>query len=201
MNRFAQLRRVAAMLATIACAFALSAVQVDIAFPDDALPPASAAYYLARPMTFRGTDVRVDSGMLHAFAKSGQPPRRGQTTSVQTGALLDMTGFAGGSQVSESAPALMEFSVTNVSGGGKVKDYSAELSQLDVAGSRFMLRESPSFRSVGGVQTTRVPGGNFRIVSFFDVFVDVSVDGGATWFAASDAYGNPVRVRLYLAGM
>ena len=55
-----------------------------------------------------------------------------------------------------------------------------------------MIRESPTLQSVGQTTVQPVPGG-FRIDSFFDVFTELSVDGGASWIPAS---GGPTHVAL-----
>jgi hypothetical protein len=57
----------------------------------------------------------------------------------------------------------------------------------------FMIRESPTLRSTGQTSIQALPGGNFRIDSFFDVFTELSIDGGATWMPDNTG---PVRVEL-----
>ena len=59
------------------------------------------------------------------------------------------------------------------------------------AGGSVMLRESPTKQSLGQHTVRRTADGNFRIASFFDIFTEVSLDGGATWTEAASA----VRVR------
>jgi len=45
-------------------------------------------------------------------------------------------------------------------------------------------RESPTLASTGETRITPSPGG-FMISSFFDVFTELSLDGGKTWSPAS----------------
>jgi hypothetical protein len=78
--------------------------------------------------------------------------------------------------------------------------FDTELLMLDLAGMSpvrggFMLRESPTLSSTG---VTRVEGGCYgvcpavavvlpmRISSFFDVFSEISTNGGASWTPARD---------------
>jgi hypothetical protein len=49
-----------------------------------------------------------------------------------------------------------------------------------------MLRESPSKASLGR-HTLRSDPRGFRVSSFFDVFLELSTDGGGTWYPASRA--------------
>jgi hypothetical protein len=66
------------------------------------------------------------------------------------------------------------------------------LAGIESIGVQFRLRESPTRASVG--RTTVMDGGDgtYRIGSFFDVFIELSVDGGQTWGAAE----TPVRMEL-----
>ncbi|HEY3394198.1 MAG TPA: hypothetical protein VGK58_15905, partial [Lacipirellulaceae bacterium] len=77
--------------------------------------------------------------------------------------------------------------------------FDTELLALDLVGTSpvrggFMLRESPTLSSTG---VTRVEGGCYgpvcpavvlpmRISSFFDVFTEISTNGGAAWTPARD---------------
>jgi hypothetical protein len=56
-----------------------------------------------------------------------------------------------------------------------------------------MIRESPSLPSLGLTEIQPVGGGNYAIDSFFDVFTDLSLDGGTTWIpnSAPGSHGGP----------
>jgi hypothetical protein len=60
-------------------------------------------------------------------------------------------------------------------------------------GSSVMIRESPTLHSTGSTTVGDLGGGQYQIDSFFDVFVELSIDGGATW--APDMAG-PTHVTL-----
>lgn len=49
-----------------------------------------------------------------------------------------------------------------------------------------MIRESPTLASTGQTTITDVGGGEFSITSFFDIFTELSVDGGQTWMPAEN---------------
>jgi hypothetical protein len=66
--------------------------------------------------------------------------------------------------------------------------YRTEMLQLDLTSSGnpipMLIRESPTLQSLG--QATITPnGGGFHIDSFFDVFTELSLDGGQTWIPSS----------------
>ncbi|MFI5378505.1 MAG: PEP-CTERM sorting domain-containing protein [Tepidisphaerales bacterium] len=66
--------------------------------------------------------------------------------------------------------------------------FQTEMLQLSLSGTTplgsAMIRESPTLASTGQTTIADVGGGLFRIDSFFDVFTELSVDGGATWIPA-----------------
>jgi hypothetical protein len=70
-----------------------------------------------------------------------------------------------------------------------------------------MLRESPTRASLGKTQIEDVGGGQYRISSFFDVFTELSLDGGATWMpnqngpAHMELFSSVPEPSTYLAGL
>jgi hypothetical protein len=67
------------------------------------------------------------------------------------------------------------------------RQFDTEMLALSISGGDlpggFSVRESPSRASTGHTQDTP-SGGGFQIDSFFDVFVELSVDGGVSWMPA-----------------
>ncbi len=79
--------------------------------------------------------------------------------------------------------------------GQTTGSFDTEMLQLDLKGTvpglgAFMIRESPTKQSTGHVTTTDIGGGMYQIDSFFDVFTELSIDGGATWMVGSDSIAN-----------
>jgi hypothetical protein len=70
--------------------------------------------------------------------------------------------------------------------------YDTELLALNLVGSgglppgfsTILLRESPTRASLGKTSIASQPGGTYRIDSFFDVFTEISLDGGQHWAPA-----------------
>lgn len=76
--------------------------------------------------------------------------------------------------------------------GDQIRTFNTEMLQLDLAGGdatgSYMLRESPTKVSTGKTQIRESPTlGVFHIDSFFDVFTELSIDGGQTWIPADGA--------------
>lgn len=63
---------------------------------------------------------------------------------------------------------------------------SMSLSGITLLGP-VMLRESPMLPSVGRTDITDLGGGLYHIDSFFDVFTELSVDGGQSWTPSTEA--------------
>jgi hypothetical protein len=59
------------------------------------------------------------------------------------------------------------------------------MTQLDIAGGNLppgaLIRESPTLASTGLTSIQNLGGGNFKIDSFFDVFIELSLDGGQSF--------------------
>jgi hypothetical protein len=68
---------------------------------------------------------------------------------------------------------------------------------MSLTGGGVMIRESPTRASTGKTSITDIGGGMYHIDSFFDVFTELSIDGGATWIPKSGLRGTPV----YLGGV
>ena len=67
-----------------------------------------------------------------------------------------------------------------------------------------LIREDPYRASTGQTDITDLGGGLYHIDSFFDVFTELSVDGGMTWIASDSStrmYLVPEPVTLTLLGI
>ena len=74
--------------------------------------------------------------------------------------------------------------------------FQTEMLSLNLQGTvpglgTFMIRESPTLQSTGQVSIVQLPGGMYQIDSFFDVFTELSTDGGATWMPGTEVRGGP----------
>ncbi len=60
-----------------------------------------------------------------------------------------------------------------------------EILSLELTAVPFMLRESPTLPSLGQAWAEDLGGGQFRIDSFFDIFTELSLDGGQSWLPSA----------------
>lgn len=81
----------------------------------------------------------------------------------------------------------------NVTGSFDTEMLSMSLSGTTPLGP-FIIRESPTLASTGQTKITDIGGGLYQIESFFDVFTEISIDGGATWIPSSSGPSHMVLV-------
>jgi hypothetical protein len=75
-------------------------------------------------------------------------------------------------------------------GSGNPSYYDTEMLGLNLSGGALpagvMIRESPTLHSTGQTIITDNGNGIYQIESFFDVFTELSLDGGNSWFPDMD---------------
>ena len=138
----------------------------------------------------------------HLFTQSQTPPAaqgQSQIQSFDSQVDLEITPPTGGPFQRMRAPASVVTQVTHSRNTGTTQVYDTEMLQLNISGGGLpagvMLRESPTLKSTGGTAITPQPTtGTFRIQSFFDVFLEMSIDGGASW---NPATGGPLHLDLF----
>jgi hypothetical protein len=83
----------------------------------------------------------------------------------------------------------MSVTISNTAApGSTTSTFDTEITHMTLTGASqigtFMLRESPTKQSLGKHSIRPDPRG-YRISSFFDVFTELSTDGGASWIPAN----------------
>jgi hypothetical protein len=73
--------------------------------------------------------------------------------------------------------------------GGPGPYFNTEILAMDFSGPGIMVRESPTQQSLGEspISSVTLPAGTYTIPSFFDVFVEISLDSGSSWIPSSPA--------------
>jgi hypothetical protein len=108
----------------------------------------------------------------------------------------DLT-FNGSAQGHIALPGQVLVIVFNKNVGSPGTPFPTEMLQLNLAGNTplgpVMIRESPTLASTGQTRIDDLGNGSFRIDSFFDVFTELSLDGGQSWIPQSNG---PSRVNL-----
>jgi len=84
-------------------------------------------------------------------------------------------------------------------GPGQLGTFDTEMLSMNLIGSfGVMIRESPTRQSLGKTSVTDIGGGMYHIDSFFDVFTELSLDGGQSWMESVDASGASASTRVIL---
>ena len=141
-----------------------------------------------------GLAVVLKQVIHQPFAVTGRFPQADGSEIEEFSSTLDGLFSVNGSPFSPfhaEGPAMTRVNYP-AGGGGPLGTFPTEMLSLNLVGAGAMIRESPTLQSQGLTQVQNVPGG-FQIDSFFDVFTELSVDGGATWIPASSG---PAHVEL-----
>jgi hypothetical protein len=170
-------------------------------FPGDVLPPPGGRYVnpFRRHQDYPG-GFSVRNARHRLFLNSLPPPPLGTSATHSFGSTVDLEISTDGGRTfsAVSAPADVVVQDTHTQDVGPNQYFATEIQRLDIAGGSLpptvRMRESPTRASVG--QTIICPNrggaGGYQISSHFDVWTELSTDGGQTWVAAS----SPVRVEL-----
>ncbi|MHC4741210.1 MAG: hypothetical protein ACYS8Z_04835 [Planctomycetota bacterium] len=141
-----------------------------------------------------GLEIRLENPILWPIASHVQREAVGNDeletfdamfTALETGQPLGPLELTGPVQVRTTNRKL---STTGL--------FDAEIVSMSLSGDSSMgpilIRESPQVASTGSTDILDLGGGLYHIDSFFDVFTELSVDGGESWIAAESG------VRMHL---
>ncbi len=156
-------------------------------FVSNLMPPPSGVY-VSEPgirVTYaNGTIIRDIS--QKGFTQSQPPPPPGgtQVYSFVADMELDVSADGGATFQRVMAPANVTMRLSHSFDTTTTSHYDGEMLQMAVSGGGLpagvMARESPTLASTG--RTTIKPvGGGFMIDSFFNLFTEITLDGGQTW--------------------
>lgn len=178
--------------------FALAAIaapaRAQVVTNSPNLPPASGAYVTpaAAHQLYNLGALTIEVFNIRHFGfslSSPPPPLVGGST------VHDFDSFLSGDMSVNGGPAspflgtaLTQVAVQKVAGpDGPTGVFQTEMLSLNLVGlpGGVMIRESPTLASNGQTQISDVGGGMFQIQSFFDVFTELSIDGGATWIPST----------------
>lgn len=138
-----------------------------------------------------GGFVTLEGLTLSAPTGSIAPPVAPATALWSPGktfnAFTVMSFFGGPSTPSFNVGDAAAASITGLVDAPPLHTYSTEMLTLNLTGlpGGAMIRESPTLASTGGHTIRDTPPSGFQITSFFDVFTELSLDGGSTWLPAT----------------
>jgi hypothetical protein len=151
--------------------------------PTNSLPPSNTVYIspaLYHVLYAQGIIIR---DVRHRFFTGSLPPPLIGTSQVHTfnsEVDFEVSMDNGATFQPVSGNAAVTVQVTHSSDAGGTSFFDTEMLSLNLTSGGLMLRESPTLQSTGKTQIRQVPGG-YMISSFFDIWPEVSTDGGATW--------------------
>ena len=139
---------------------------------------------------FYPNGIVISNVHQHAFTAAIAPPLPGYTTSHTFGEQVDLVvSYDGGLTFTHAtAPATVGVQITcRLGDDGITEYYDTEMTQLDISGGTLpmgvQIRESPIRASLGRTTSSAVGGGaTYQIDSFFDIYTEVSTDGGMSWW-------------------
>lgn len=197
----------AALVLAAALAITLPAAPVvaQNTFPDDCVPPLNSTYAGQFHAKYAdGTNVYDLSDPRHQkFTDCDSLPRSvpGASTDHTFGSFVAAQLSVNGLPPQPVfGPAVTRVRMQFDSQTGPTRFFDTEMLQLDISGGPLLIRESPTRASTGRTAVTDVGGGMYQIDSFFDVFTELSLDGGQTWYPSTDAAGNPYAGRVMIPG-
>lgn len=167
---------------------------------DQRLPPTGSAWVGDAPHLFLGGQARMFCGSHGTISGNDLPPtRQGQSATLEYDAVftgeLVLTAPETGARRSYTIhdPIRMTERVTVRQSRGGTLRYDTELTAIVFEGADFpagvQVRESPRQRSAGTASIARQRSGGFRIQASYQVWLELSLDGGRTWHMADNAVG------------
>jgi hypothetical protein len=149
----------------------------------DMLPGAQICYAIGA-----GADVCIQGARLGGLADQFwiHLPDDTRTNIASVGFLGQMTApnWALGPVAMSGLIVALEFNRIAETGA-----FDTEMIQLTLSGASplgpLMIRESPTLISPGRNTISDLGGGQFMMDSFFDVFTELSVDGGKAWYPST----------------
>lgn len=177
-----------ALTAILACA-----ASVAMAYSTDLLPPPEGSYTSNSNVTFvDGTVLR--NIVLSGFTNSIPAPQSGipfqqvnQVHSFGSTLDLDLSQDYGLTWMHQSVSVPGSMSTTLFDYVLQTRYYQEQLTGLTayLYGGSLILRESPIQASTGFTEITPDGSGGYDITSFFDVFFEITSNGGITWIPAN----------------
>ncbi len=96
-----------------------------------------------------------------------------------------------------TGPGTLSIRLDQASDSGGLRLFDTELLSMNISGGNIpagtMIRESPTLQSSGRASSQTLGGDRYAIDSFFDIFTELSIDGGQNW---TPSQGAPTRITL-----
>jgi hypothetical protein len=153
------------------------------------LPPLDGQYVSVDQWhAFYAMGIVLTNVVHKGFTDSFPPPPPGMTDVHTFGSQVEgYVSFDGGvtfQPFSTAGPTTVK--IYGELGSGSTSHYDTEMLGMNLSGGSLpmgvMIRESPILASTGLTDITDLGDGTYHIDSFFDVFTELSLDGGMSWY-------------------
>lgn len=175
--------------------FVCRAPSSESPFASASLPPVASAHRSAATVTFPNLVVLRSLSVSNPATPTAPPAPGGAPVDCTTQVTCDgEISTNGGSTFQRfECPASLVVRATHADGsspaGSPTSCYDTEMLALSLSGGSLpvamMLRESPTKASLGRTSIRQTSDGAHLISSFFDIFTEVSLDGGQSWSPSS----------------
>jgi hypothetical protein len=160
-------------------------------FPKDVMPPPTASWesfpteIVQFPTPNQG-GLAMRKLHLSFFDMSFDPPKQGEQVIKEFRCILDeeLSRGIGWNCVGFQGTSEWRLMATQPPDPAMGQVYETEMLSLNLVGQGLMIRESPTLPSRGQASIRMLPAGGDMISSFFDIFLEISLDGGQTWMPA-----------------
>ena len=157
------------------------------------MPPTNSLYISpAQWHALYANGIYISNVIHRRFTANYPPPPPGATNMESFGSTVDFKYSSDGGKTYQqfSGNANCTVKVVGMGPNGNDQVFQTQMLQLDLGGGNMppnmKLRISPDTNTPSMGQTVITPNGSdFMISSFFDIFVDLSLDGGNTWMPTS----------------
>lgn len=186
--------------------FALGACSSDGSDPtnpgilvqDVSLPVSGTVYRGAEPHVFLDGHATLFCGTHGVFSDAVTPPEQigasvvSEYTATFVGELvLEPPAVRSAETYTLSVQARMAERITLTQVSGETLTFDTELVTFELSGTdmpgEVVVRESPNLESAGVTTITAVSGGRSRVETYYDVWLEISLDQGRTWQPAENA--------------
>jgi len=167
------------------CSFNVTVAWRKHFFAGPNLPPLNGVYLSPVPWIGSYPKGILISNLIHRrFTQNFPPPPPGVMETHSFGSQVSFQLSTDGGRTFIQQSAMAQATVSLRADPTAPDLFDTEMTQLDITGGTLpavmRIRESPTRASTGQTQVQPVPGG-FMVSSFFDVFTEISLDGGQTW--------------------
>jgi hypothetical protein len=149
------------------------------------LPPTKSVDQTQVPLfaTYHGSATTVTLSNTKIFMEpttSTPNPDEFDTFNAAMSGQISINGSPNQSHNGTGSGSLLVYGRSTAAGTFNSEILTLNLNENSSLGP-FMLRESPTLATAGQFKVTNISGNVYHIDSFFDVFTELSLDGGNTW--------------------